>query len=43
MPYKLEGTTVYVQRNGKWVILKRHKSKAQARRHLAALQANVKE
>lgn len=43
MPYKVTKTAVYVQRNGRWVLLKQHESHAQALAHFRALQANVTE
>lgn len=43
MPYRVQGDTVYVQRNGRWVVLKKHKNAGQARAHLRALQLNVPE
>jgi hypothetical protein len=42
MPYKVEGRSVYVFKNGHWQLLKRHASKEAARRHWRALEANVK-
>jgi hypothetical protein len=44
MPYKLSesGTTVLVKKKGRFVTLKRHKTKAKARAHLAALNKNVR-
>lgn len=42
MPYKLNGSTVMVKRAGKWVVLKKHTSRAKALAHLRALKANVK-
>lgn len=47
MPYKY-GTkngkpAVYVKKNGKWVVLKVHISKAKALAHLSALKFNVRE
>jgi hypothetical protein len=41
MPYKLEGSTVMVQRAGKWQVLKKHPNRAKASAHLRALEANV--
>ncbi len=43
MPYKVDGSTVMVQRGGKWVVLKKHPSRAKATEHLKALEANVPE
>jgi len=45
MPYKLstDGKAVMVKRGKRWQLLKRHKSNVDARKHLAALQINVKE
>jgi len=48
MPYRINPKNpreVQVKRRGRWVRLKggSHKAPAQARKHLAALQANVKE
>ena len=37
VPYKAEGRFVYVQRGGRWVLLKEHVTKEQARRHVVAL------
>ena len=42
MPYKVSGTTVMVKRRGRWVALKRHKSKKAAEEHAAALRKNVR-
>ena len=42
MPYKVSGTTVMVLRRGRWVALKRHKSKKKAEAHAAALNRNVR-
>lgn len=41
MPYRLAGSAVYVQRNGKWRLLKRHPTRAKALKHLAALKINT--
>lgn len=41
MPYKIEGSTVMVQKGGKWQLLKRHKTHGEALAHFRALQANV--
>jgi hypothetical protein len=41
MPYKAEGNTVWVMRDGRWYVLKRHNSHAEALAHLAALNINV--
>lgn len=41
MPYKRQGRTVYVQRGGKWRLLKTHETAEKAKRHLAALNINV--
>ena len=43
MPYKSSGVWVYVKRGGKWVRHKKHKTKAEAKAHAAALNANVKD
>lgn len=43
MPYKLQGSSVMVKRGGRWVLLKKHKTRTQAAAHLRALKANVKE
>ena len=41
MPYKIEGTSVMVLRNGKWVLLKRHRTVKEAQAHLSALNINA--
>ena len=41
MPYKVMGRSVYVKRNNKWVLLKRHPSKNKAEQHARALRKNV--
>jgi hypothetical protein len=41
MPYKVEGNAIWVLRDGRWVLLKRHKSHTEALAHLAALNINV--
>jgi hypothetical protein len=41
MPYKTTGKTVWVQRDGRWRVLKTHESAAKAKRHLTALRVNV--
>lgn len=41
MPYKIIGTSVYVKREGRWELLAEHPTVAAARKHLAALYANV--
>ena len=43
MPYKCTGRTVYVQKDGKWKVLKMHQTPEKAQAHLAALEANVPE
>lgn len=45
MPYKLseDGKAVMVHRGGRWRVLKKHRSKADAKRHLVALKLNVGE
>lgn len=43
MPYQLRGTSVYVKRKGKWVLLKKHSTRAKALAHFRALKINVKE
>lgn len=43
MPYKIEGSAVFVQKGGKWQLLKRHKTHSDALAHFRALQANVPE
>jgi len=42
MPYKRSGKTVYVKRGGRWVVLKSHPTVNKARKHLAALNINVR-
>jgi hypothetical protein len=42
MPYRSKGRRVYVKRGGKWVLLKVHRSEAEARAHAAALNINVR-
>ncbi len=42
MPYKLRGRTVLVMRNGKWQKLKVHANVTNAKKHLAALNINVR-
>jgi hypothetical protein len=43
MPYKLsgDGKSVMVRKGGRWRVLKRHKRKEDARKHLFALRKNV--
>lgn len=41
MPYKVNGTSVFVQKGGKWVLLKKHESHEKALAHLRALYANT--
>ncbi len=41
MPYKRVGNGVYVLKGGRWILLKRHKTVAEAKSHLAALNINV--
>ena len=43
MPYKVSGTTVMVEKDGKWQVLKKHATRAKALAHMKALYANVKE
>jgi len=43
MPYRLEGSTVYVMRSGRWQVLKKHPTKKKALAHFRALKINVKE
>ena len=43
MPYKVSGTTVMVEKDGKWKVLKKHPTRAKALAHMKALYANVKE
>lgn len=43
MPYRAIGNRVYVKRGNRWVLLKSHSGPLKARRHAAALNANVKE
>lgn len=42
MPYRLQDRSVMVKRGNRWVVLKRHPTKAAALRHLRALKANVR-
>jgi hypothetical protein len=42
MPYRASGKAVMVKKDGRWVLLKRHKTEVQARSHAAALNANVR-
>lgn len=41
MPYRVSNRAVQVLRGKKWVLLKKHKTKAEADQHLRALYANV--
>ena len=41
MPYKVNGSSVMIQKGGKWTVLKRHESHEKALAHLRALQINV--
>ena len=41
MPYKANGFYVLVLRDGRWVVLKKHKTVQEAKAHAAALNANV--
>lgn len=41
MPYKATGKTVLILRDGKWVVLKRHKTEKEAQDHARALTLNV--
>jgi|TARA_R110000751_G_scaffold99969_1_gene193558 hypothetical protein len=42
MPYRVKGKTVEVSRPKGWVTLKVHSTPAHAKKHLAALNMNVK-
>ena len=42
MPYKLKGRSVLVKRGKKWIVLKKHTTKAKAIAHLRALEKNVR-
>jgi|TARA_R110000751_G_scaffold75710_1_gene152384 hypothetical protein len=42
MPYRIRGKEVEMSRPEGWVVLKAHRSEAMAKKHLAALQANVR-
>ena len=42
MPYKATGRRVLVKRGGRWVLLKKHPTAAQAKAHAGALNANVR-
>lgn len=42
MPWKLSGKKVMVEKNGKWQLLKQHRTLGKAKAHLKALYANVK-
>jgi hypothetical protein len=42
MPYRVRGKTVEVSRPKGWVTLEVHSTPAHAKKHLAALQANVR-
>ena len=42
MPYRVKGKTVEVSRPKGWVTLKVHSTPAHAKKHLAALNINVK-
>lgn len=42
MPYKREGESVFVHRKGRWVLLKKHATVEQAKKHLAAIHINVR-
>ena len=41
MPYKVSGSSVMIQKGGKWVVLKKHESHEKAVAHLRALYANT--
>lgn len=41
MPYRREGSVVYVKKNDRWEVLKRHSSAEKAQKHLTALNINV--
>lgn len=42
MPYKRVGKKVFVQKGGKWVLLKEHPTVSKAKKHLTALNINVR-
>ena len=42
MPYRVKGKTVEVSRPKGWTTLKTHSTEAHAKKHLAALNMNVK-
>lgn len=41
MPYKRKGKKIYVKKDGKWKLLKNHKSKKDARAHIWMLRKKV--
>jgi hypothetical protein len=41
MPYKVSGTNVMVQRNGKWVLFKKHKTHAEAVAQVQAIEISL--
>jgi len=42
MPYKVKGRNVLVKKGKKWMVLKKHPTKAKAIAHLKALEINVR-
>jgi len=42
MPYRIKGRTVLVKKGKKWMVLKKHPTKAKAIAHLRALEKNTK-
>ena len=42
MPYKIKGSSVYVKKKGRWVLLKKHPNRKKALAHFRALKINVR-